>query len=54
LELDERFKSVYQLSKYTNILLKDNLRALDQMESEVELNALLHNYLDIILKSEGE
>ena len=54
LELDERFKSVYQLSKYTSILLKDNLRALDQMESEMELNALLHNYLDIILKSEGE
>ncbi|MCL8211109.1 hypothetical protein LD125_00388 [Mesoplasma sp. JKS002658] len=54
LELDERFKSVYQLSKYTSILLKDNIRALDQLESEVELNALLHNYLDIILKSEAE
>lgn len=54
LDQNARFKNLYQLSKYANILLKENMHSLDQMDSENEINELLHNYLEIILKSEAE
>jgi len=53
-DTNTRFKLVFQLSKFTAILLKDDIYTLTFLENESDLHDLIEYYLPIILRSELE
>jgi len=53
-DTNTRFKLVFQLSKFTAILLKDDIYNLTFLENESDLHDLIEYYLPIILRSESE
>ncbi|AUF83646.1 hypothetical protein CXP39_02430 [Mesoplasma syrphidae] len=54
LTLNERYKYLFQLSKYTAIFLKENIKSIEAFGNEEEVLELIYNYLPVLLTTKQE
>ncbi|WP_027063163.1 hypothetical protein [Mesoplasma seiffertii] len=54
LSLNERYKYLFQLSKYTALFLKENIKSIEAFGNEEEVLELVYNYLPVLLSTNQE